>query len=246
MQCTECAKNAVARGFCHTHYERWRKHGDASIVLCSGREGSRKYSLKHDYFDNIVSSEQAYWLGFIVADGCVIDSKKTHALRVELAEKDRGHVRLLADSLGSDKPLQQHRGCVSISLDSWCLVESLGRLGVTPRKSASVRPWDGPANLMPHFWRGLFDGDGSICRSRNYWQMGICGSADCVYGFAQWARTVCASRAKPIPVKPGSSCWQWIVAGSTMPRLLAKALYTPGDVALERKRVLANTLCGRG
>lgn len=245
MDCTECGKRAIARGYCGTHYQRWAKHGDPSVVLPGGREGNRRYTLNHGYFDDIRTPEQAYWLGFITADGGVIKSAKTYALRLELAKKDAEHVQMFADSMGSDKPLWNRRGCTGISLDSWRLAESLERLGIGQCKSATVKPWNGPEDLMPHYWRGLFDGDGCICRSRTYWQASICGSADCVHEFARWAHGICGSRAKPIPVRPGSACWQWIVAGTNMPRLLIEILYPPGAIALHRKRLLADTLCGR-
>lgn len=220
-------------------------HGDPSVVLPPHRKGNRKYALDEGYFDDVSTPEKAYWLGFITADGGIIRNAKTNALRLELAEKDAEHVQRFADALGSDKPLRFNRGCIGISLDSWYLVESLERLGITQRKSATVEPWDGPDDLMPHYWRGLFDGDGCVCRSRGKWQLGICGSHACVEGFARWARDVCESRAKEIPTSPGSSCWQWSICGTAMPRRLAEALYLPGYIALKRKSDLVDMLCER-
>lgn len=242
--CSECDEPPIAKGYCSTHYERWRKHGDPNIVL-AGREGSRKYTLNHAYFDDITTPEQAYWLGFLTADGGVIKNAKTYALRLELAETDAEHVQLLADAMGSDKPLWNRRGCVGVSLDSWRLVESLGRLGIGQRKSATVEPWDGLADLMRHYWRGLFDGDGCICRSGSYWQMSICGSEACVEAFAAWARPICGSRAKAIPVRPGATCWQWVIGSTRMATLLARELYEGAPVALRRKQQLAEIILSR-
>jgi hypothetical protein len=203
--CSECGEPPLAKGYCTTHYQRWKKHGDPGIVLPGGREGSRKYSLNHEYFEDITTPEQAYWLGFLVADGTVIKTAKTYALRLELAERDAAHVQLFADAMGSDKPLWSRRGCAGVSLDSWRLVASLERLGVGQRKSATVKPWDGPGHLMPHFWRGLFDGDGCICRSSGRWQMSICGSEACVQEFGAWARGITGSRAKAIRIQHARS-----------------------------------------
>ena len=240
--CSECGVPAVAQGYCATHYQRWNKHGDASIVLPGGREGSRKYTLNHTYFEDIDTPEQAYWLGFLAADGGVVIGAKTYALRLELAEVDAEQVQTFAIAMGSNKPLWNRRGCVGVSLDSWRLVESLERLGIGQRKSATVEPWDGPAELMPHYWRGLFDGDGCICRSRGRWQMSICGSEACVQAFAAWARGITGSRAKAIPVRPGATCWQWVLGGPHMAVPLARELYEDASVALRRKQQLAEEI----
>lgn len=240
---TECHEPIVARGYCNRHWRAWRKHGDPLVNLVSGREGSRRYNLNESYFDEIATEAQAYWLGFIAADGGVIKNSKTFALRVELAERDGGHVQRLADALGSDKPLWSRRSFVGCSFDSWRLVESLAKVGITPRKSATVEPWDGPADLMPHYWRGLFDGDGTIFESgnRSGWTLGICGSRACVEGFAAWAKEITASKALPARVRQ-TECWRWLLTGGRKPQLLAEVLYGNATVALERKRQRAEIL----
>lgn len=241
--CSECDEPAVARGYCPMHWQRWRKHDDPAVVLPGGREGNRKYTLNHEYFDSITTPEQAYWLGFIAADGGIIITPRSYALRLELAEVDAAHVQLFADAMGSDKPLWNRRGCVGVSLDSWRLVESLERAGIGQRKSATVEPWAGPADLMPHYWRGLFDGDGGMCLSAGYWHAKICGSKACVEAFGAWARPICGSRAKAIPVRPGHTCWQWQVSSNLKSQLLVWALYEDAPIALERKRMQAQELC---
>jgi len=242
--CTECGEPAVARGLCSKCWQRWNKHGDPSIVLPGGREGSRKYTLNHAYFEDITTPEQAYWLGFLTADGGVIKNAKTYALRLELAEVDAEQVQMFADAMGSNKPLWNRRGCVGVSLDSWRLVESLGYLGIGPRKSATVEPWNGPEHLMPHYWRGLFDGDGCICRSCGRWQMSIVGSEACVHEFATWARGITGSRAKAIRIKHAAACWQWVLGSSRMAVPLARELYANAPVALKRKQLLAGEILG--
>jgi hypothetical protein len=95
---------------------------------------------------------------------------------------------------------------------------------------------------MPHYWRGLFDGDGGMCHSGGYWHAKICGSKSCVEAFANWARPICGSRAKAIPVRPGHTCWQWQVSANLKARILVRALYEDAPVALERKQQLAEVI----
>jgi hypothetical protein len=239
MFCTLCETPVKARafGYCSKHYQRWRAHGDASAPPARGRI----YALDQSYFDQVNTPDRAYWLGFLAADGYV--HKKNGSLTVELAEKDREHVRLLAETLGSGRPLQENRGCVALCVNSKHMVASLESIGIMQRKSGIVEPWDGPPALMPYYWRGLWDGDGHISRIRNYWNIGICGSLACVQGFADWSREICGATGKPFPGKASPDCWKWDVAGKRMPQALARVLKLEGsDFGLRRKQVLLEEL----
>lgn len=240
-----------AYGYCGRCYRRWRRHGDPSIVLGRGgyrpRSGGsyRKYSLNDEYFDQIDTPGKAYWLGFITADGCVVEDSagRPAHLRIELARYDDDHLRTLCVDLGSDRPVLYHRQFACVAFGSRHMANALCRLGVIPRKSLIVEPWDGPAGLMPHYWRGLFDGDGGMCLSGGYWHAKVCGSKACVEAFAIWARSMCGSRASAIPVRPGHACWQWQVSANRKTQLLVRALYENAPVALERKLLLAQEIC---
>lgn len=246
MMCTNCGAPVTpssARGYCDRCYQRWRAHGDPNIVLPRSLPPvNRIHTLNHKYFDDVSTPEQAYWLGFITADGAVIRNSKTFALRLELAERDAAHVQAFADALGASTPPRHSRTCVYVVLHSLQLVDSLGRLGIGPRKSATVEPWDGPADLMPHYWRGLFDGDGCMCRSGGYWRTTLVGSVACVEAFAAWGGAICGSRATPIPTSPGSTCWRWAVDSTRMSRLLVQALYEDAPVVLRRKQQMAEAI----
>lgn len=236
-----CPEPHRARGYCQKHWRRWRTHGDPMRVE-QGREGSRKYLLDESFFSNIDTEHKAYWLGFIAADGCIIESGTTHALRVELSVRDTEHLEQMCSDLGSTRPVVRRRTFAAVSFDSWRLVESLRALGITPRKSATVEAWNGPAELMPHYWRGMFDGDGSIYRTTRdgIWNLNLVGSQACVRAFAAWASAICGSKARPSIAK--GSCWTWTVGGGRSPQALAQALYGESTIALSRKRELAEAL----
>ena len=51
-------------------------------------------------FDTIDTKEKAYWLGFIVADGYLNDSK--HMLRIKLGDIDKKHLEKFIIFLGGD------------------------------------------------------------------------------------------------------------------------------------------------
>jgi hypothetical protein len=237
-----CKRPSVARGWCAVHWSHWHQYGDPLHYEPPARCGSRKYTLNEAFFDEISSELQAYWLGFVSADGGIIRSGRTFALRVELAAKDRGHLLQLREDVGSNKPLVPHGRAFCLNLDSWRMVEALERLGVGPRKSTTLQAWEGPPELMRHYWRGMVDGDGCIhkVRTRPDWVIQLAGSQPSVTAYGEWARLMAGAKASPRRAK--NDCWTFATTGTRMPQRLAIALYEKATVALPRKLHLAQSL----
>lgn len=241
-----CGGKHVGLGLCNLHLLRLRKHGDTDQVRQPGEATYRRYALDEAFFDEIATEAQAYWLGFITADGNVMQSEHSNTLRVALAIKDTAHLERMNADLGSDRPLAFWLGrphpAVAAAFDSWRLVRGLRRLGIHPNKTGTVEPWNGPEHLMPHYWRGLFDGDGSIFRvgASSKWTVDIAGSEPCVRAFAAWAQEICRSTGAPQPHR--GRTWRWRVTGAAKPQQVARALYGGATVALDRKRELAGQL----
>lgn len=201
------------------------------------------------YFDQIDTPDKAYWLGFIGADGCVTGFKAgTPRLAVKLARKDCGHLALLHKALGAHRPVRDFedmslgkmRPYSSLTVYSQHLVESLVSHGITPRKSATLQPWDGPARLMPHYWRGLVDGDGSITINDTGVYVSFVGSEAVARAFRAWAHQACGTNTAARPGKPGSSYWVVQVGGTIMVLSLLAALYDDAPTSLARKKALAD------
>jgi DNA invertase Pin-like site-specific DNA recombinase len=197
------------------------------------------------YFEQVDTPEKAYWLGFISADGCMVTTaahpEGSH-LAVQLAVRDRQHLLKLKDALRalSNVTVNSKPERASLFVYSRGLADALLALGVTPRKSATMRPWDGPADLMPHYWRGLVDGDGSLARKgEGLWTVFLCGSEPCVRAFAAWAAEVCGTTAKPY-FRTG--CWYVAVSGRHKVPVLVRALYGDAPVSLDRKQERADEI----
>ena len=230
-------------------------HGKSTVnavIVRHGGEIRRQVGVDHpDYFDQISTPEQAYWLGFLSADGCMIATEKhpegSH-LSVRLAARDKGHLVKLKAALGAHASVLdgisngfgKPAASANLNVGSRRLTDALIALGINPRKSATVEPWDGPAGLMPHFWRGLFDGDGSLAiKGPGLWTAFLCGSEPCVLGFLAWAHEICGTNATPY-FKTG--CWYVRISGKYQVPKLVRAMYGDATVSLDRKQERADAI----
>ena len=134
-----------------------------------------KYYVNQDYFQTIDNEWKAYWLGFLYADGYVIfdekSSKKKVLLGIGLSIVDKDHLNKLKDSLQTDAPIKEfatnYKNCVSAKLTvcNLKMVQDLCKLGCVPNKTLILKFPDEKIiskNLLKHFIRGYFDGDGCI------------------------------------------------------------------------------------
>ena len=135
------------------------------------KTGNRKYNFNHQYFDQINTEEKAYWLGFILADGCI--SKNLYNMHIQLQQTDKAHLEKFAKifnvpiKIGSsyDKRNGNNYQWCNIKINSNYICKSLNNKGVTPRKSlldCSIIFEYIPNELIHHFIRGYFDGDGFV------------------------------------------------------------------------------------
>lgn len=213
----------------------------------------QRYSFDDAYFDSVDTEAKAYWLGFVTADGCVhagpigTSGWQRHSLVVKLKASDTGHLEKLKVAMAAENPVypvpQRTSGkpAVEIALSSPHLTDSLIRLDVTPQKSLTATPWNGPDQLMRHYWRGMFDGDGTIVKhadDRN-WHLRMLGTDAVVEAFRSWAVALTGSAAKKYPK---ANIWSFTLGGLASPQILAREMYGGSTVYLDRKYELAHQL----
>ena len=129
----------------------------------------RKHFINENYFEAIETERQAYILGFIYSDGCVEKHPTTSALTFSQLEQDADILYKIKEELQSDYPMfnavQKINGKIKTRFYAYSrkLCEDLVKLGATPRKSLTLTfPFFLKKELLPHFIRGYFDGDGCI------------------------------------------------------------------------------------
>lgn len=122
-----------------------------------------------DYFHEINTEEKAYWLGFLYADGCVSNDMK--CTTVELSSIDEEHVRKFANAIHSEHKISfkgKNNEFVRIAVSCKQMCIDLCNNGCVPNKSMVLQfPTSDivPDDLIHHFIRGYFDGDGCLSHS---------------------------------------------------------------------------------
>lgn len=139
----------------------------------STKETAQKYKANWDFFETIDTEYKAYWLGFMYADG-YISKKPSNLMGVALAEKDFPHLANLAGDMKANHPIIQYEPSGGYGKDPYVrftvisdkLVADLEKHGVVQQKTKVLMPpTTVPEELVRHFIRGYFDGDGSWAKS---------------------------------------------------------------------------------
>lgn len=143
----------------------WMKKFDIKRV---GSQGARKNHLNHNYFERIDSEAKAYWLGFLMADGCIYRGSDAHSYRLQINLKgsDIEHLNLFQEAIGSaykiqEKKIRESDVCL-LKVNSTKMCHDLMKWKVTPRKSLVCEMPEIDASLHRHYVRGYFDGDGCL------------------------------------------------------------------------------------
>lgn len=177
-----------------------RKYGVSKSSLLSVLEKSgtdrrtsseaKRLPVDEAVFDN-PGPEGRYWIGFLMADGCVVERGASPDIKLGLAYADLAHVEAFRSFVGSSHKIQRidrdiptdffgrtyiKHGRASISFTSRRIADALAKFGVVPRKSKTARVRGG-LEYDADFWRGAIDGDGSVGWHRpNFPYVAFCGS----------------------------------------------------------------------
>jgi hypothetical protein len=118
-------------------------------------------------FFNVYTNESCYWAGFILADGNLRVDR--NSLQLKLGKIDKNHLySFLKDIKCEDLNLvKEYKDYVllTIHLDEY-KNGLINNFGITPNKTFTADISDKiPTDMLIHFIRGYFDGDGSITKT---------------------------------------------------------------------------------
>lgn len=198
-----------------------------------------KHHLNTSAFAEPLSPEARYWIGFLLADGCICNRKGYSVIKLGLGFKDAEHVKKFARFVGvletsifefdSVNNFGRNHG-VLLAFSGKELIPQLAKYGIVPRKTKTASV---PQTLAqdPDFWRRLVDGDGSVRKDRGYAYVQLDGTLAIVEGFRDVCHAITGLRPALIP-HASIFCAGLNSAKATK---LLEWLYYPGAVALERK-----------
>ncbi len=201
-------------------------------------------------FDGPLSREARYWLGMLMADGCVTTNNGlSHCLVFNLKFSDYDHVASFQRFMrGTGKiyinTTKQHTAMVRMT--SRHMTDVLALYGIVPRKSLIAVAPDILKNDID-FWRGMVDGDGTVSFSSGivkgkrytYPYIKLCGSRSIVTQFRDFVNTIDLSISPSI--SSADSIYAASMTGTKAVRII-HALYNDAPIALPRKFSVAKTI----
>lgn len=138
-------------------------YGKASYEGFTGTK--RQYDVNHHFFRQADTELSAYWLGALMADGNV--RRERPVLRLSVHADDINWVRQFKRDVEATYPVRESRlegrsPMVTLGIYSQEMKDDLGTQGVVPGKQEGHPNPKVPVNLLHHYVRGLFDGDGCL------------------------------------------------------------------------------------
>lgn len=153
--------------------------------------------FNENIFDYIDTEEKAYWLGFIYADGYI--SNRDNRFELALSLHDIEHLRKFAKFMGYENNIKQDSYRCRFYIRNKHLWNTLNSYGCTPKKSLTLEFPDErifkSKDLIRHFIRGYFDGDGCVSyytyKSVNKLNVSCLGTKSFLENIIKYAKIKC-------------------------------------------------------
>lgn len=149
-------------------------------------------NVNHNIFDSD-SNSVMYWAGFIAADGCIMGN----TLQITIHEKDidliESFKNICSPKISTIKP---KRGpYAGVAFRSSKITDLFRSFGITERKSLTFTP-KGECVSSADFWRGMVDGDGTLCWTKNRPALILYGSHSMLPCFSDWVLPITGFKYK--------------------------------------------------
>lgn len=208
-----------------------------------------KYNIDINFFTSINTEQKAYFLGILYADGYVHDKRKNISLTLQ--EDDVDILIKLKDVIKTNKPLQyikREEGVKNqfrLSITRASIHKDINKHGLYQNKSLTITPKcinNLSDELLRHFLRGYYDGDGSLTyyKVRNTINSAI--SIACTsefYGFFSdfIYKQLHIKTIKSKRFKDNTNCYDMRICGNRQVIRFLSFIYENSTISMNRKRI---------
>ncbi len=204
-----------------------------------------RIQVNEDYFSHW-SSSMAYILGFILADGCIINGTYkgySDSLKFGVQCRDIDILEKIKLELSSNHKISKGNNAAHFTITSQKIVDDLKRLGIKYRKSLNENVPKVPNVYNKDFIRGVVDGDGSIrFDNRNYPALSVYGGINTITHIRAYFFRELGAYSTLTRLKYSEQCKAYLYSisyRSNTAKKLIIHLYNDSQIYLERKFLLA-------
>lgn len=152
------------------------------LDLNDAKQRQKKYIFNENYFEEITTQEQAYWLGWLHSDGNITKNQ----VRLRISVEDIEILELFNKSLNSNieikvepnnRGYENSKNIANLTLNSIKMVKDLKKYGIVENKTKNIDFYEfNDINLTKAYIRGIFDGDGWCSFGSNSREIGFSGN----------------------------------------------------------------------
>lgn len=232
--------------FIHTQYKVPIKQIQKTLILSGVEIKVDKRKIKQvnkNFFEEIDSEEKSYLLGFLYADGSISGFN----LCIKLGIEDLQFLEKIKAILESEHKIGIYRSnsgynigkeFCQLSINNPKIINDLLKLGCVYNKTDKlVFPSCNQvsSDLVPHFIRGYFDGDGSVFQNGTNLNISILGTKDFLEPILNIFQEKCGTKSKLYPTK-SKNTFAIQLGGNSMIKHIFDYLYKDATIFLERKK----------
>ena len=202
----------------------------------------QKMGINEDFFDTIDNQDKAYILGFLFSDGTnhIGNNKKEYSVSIVQKIDDVDILERMREKMGIERKLRvdarksDGRSYARLEFKNKHISLRLAELGVIPNKTFVTKFPDYLSDdLVPHFIRGLLDGDG--CIARNLKTVSFAGSHEMMCGLVKQFEKYLGFTAHIVKIKHSPGISSVAVARIDYKVKLLHWMYDDADLKMERK-----------
>lgn len=206
------------------------------------RDAPSFYKVNTNKFASVEDEETAYWLGFLYADGYI--SKGNTIIELCLSVKDEEHLVKFKDFIETTSPIKVKKINLNdkeyiakrLSICNKKIADNLESLGCHNNKGSTlVFPDDSivPPELLHHFMRGYFDGDGSVYKSKeNQVYVSVIGNIQFITEYQNVLSSIGINKNK---LRAQGKAFDMRFSGNKQYEKFKKYIYKDANIYLKRK-----------